>query len=232
MNISRSPDNGIMCDCHWNSERDDRDLRKLLCPQPLRTCIINANQAIEDCCKGRDMGESIYYPPRGFSNDGSDFSDTSVSVACSTSTAPNPYGEINSAINGPCQCNGCSSRFVSDTHRRRRRRVVTRSLVLDHGYCKSPQCNISSGFSDSGLTMRCDQNPQDSESSSSECSNITPVRVPRRKPKAHRRSVPPSYYSVNPRPVLQNNNIPYTWVSLLLYYIFSCNVFKLCNCYR
>lgn len=223
MSISRSPDNGIMCDCHWNSERDDRDLRKLY-PQPLRTCIVNANQAIGDCCEGRDMGESIYYPPRGFSNDGSDFSDTSVSIPCSTSTAPNPYAEINSAINGPCQCHGCNSRFVSDTPRRRRR-VVTRSLVLDHGFCNSPQCNIGSGFSDSGLTMRCDQNRQDSESSSSECSNITPVRVPRRKPKAHRRSAPPSYYS---RPVPQNNNVPYTWVSLL-YYIFSFNFIKLCK---
>lgn len=217
MIISRSLDNGIMCDCHWNSERDDRDLRKLLYPQPLRACIVNANQAVEDCCKDRDMGESIYYQSRGLSNDGSDFSDTSVSIACSTSTAHNPYDEIKSPVNGSCECHGCTSRYANETPRRRRRKVVTRSLVLDHGYCKSPQYNINNGFSDSGLAIRCDRNPVDSESSSSDCSNITPVRVPRRKPKTYRKSVPPSYYSVTtPHLIGPNNNIPYTWVSIFI----------------
>lgn len=200
-----------MCDCRWNPERADSGLRKLLYPQPLRACLVNLGQETVDSFKESVMGESIYSPTRGISNDGSDFSDTSVSIACSTSTAPNPYDDINAYNSGPCH--GCSNRYASESPRRRRRRVVARSLILDHGYSKSPQYNLS----DSGLMLRCDRNHPESESSSSECSNITPVRVPRRKPKSHRRSMPPQYYPVNPRPVVPNKSVPYAWVSILCY---------------
>lgn len=213
MDISRVLDNGSMCNCHWNTERADSHLEKLLYSRSLRAGLVNSNQVTQDYYQDGDMGEAIYYPPRGFSNDGSDFSDTSLSIACSTSTAPVRYEEVGANASKACQCPACSNPYANDTPRRRRRKVVTRSLVLDHGYSKSPQYNTNSGLSDSGLMTRFDKNPADYESSSSDCSNIAPVRVPRRKPKSHRRSMPSTYYQISHRPIHVNSSIPYTWVS-------------------
>lgn len=181
--------------------------------QPLRDYILNVNQVTEDCCEDKGMGESIYCAPKGFFNDGSDFSDsTSFSIACSASTTPFQFDKIKPLSIAACQCQGCAkSPYLNETPRRRKRRVFTKSLVLDHGYHNLAQYSTGSGFSDSGLTKRRDRNPQDTDSSSSDCTNITPVRVVRRKPKSYRRSMPPSYSSVKPR-VLQDD-IPYTWVS-------------------
>lgn len=230
MDISRFVDNGSMCDCRWSTERADSDLRKLLYPQPLHGCIVNGNRDTGVSCKGRDMSESLYSPIRGFSNDGSDFSDTSLSIACSSSTAPVPYEEFNHNSNSVYR--GCSNGFThSNSPRRRRRKVVSRSLILDHGYPKSNQFSVNNGLSDSGLMMRFEGNhPPDSDSSSSGCSNVTPVRVIRRKPKTIRRSMPPTYYPNNHRPILQNHHMPYTWVSIFCCLNFNqARQLRLCN---
>ncbi|XP_054709739.1 liprin-beta-1-like isoform X4 [Uloborus diversus] len=216
MDISRALDNGnIRCDRRWDREKDDSGMHKFRDSESLRCYADTARQV--DCSNESDMSEAIFAPIRPMANDGSDFSDTSISIPCSP---PVQYCAKYPTVNGSCR--ECHSPSVSNcVNKRRRRKVMTRSLVLEPGFDSFPQVlknRSSSGLSDSGVHLRGDRQYQhDSDSSSSSSTNVSALKVVRRKPKPQKRFTPPThhyvtYQNASPRPIYSASLPPYSWI--------------------
>ncbi|KAF8791498.1 hypothetical protein HNY73_006352 [Argiope bruennichi] len=234
MDISRAPDNGaVRSDQMQPRKEDDSGMHKLCNSEPRRYCYNDSNR-LADFSNESDMSEVIFAHQRPQNE--SDFSDTSGSLPLSTA---GPRRRCNlSNLYGDEFCYDCTP---SVPDKRRRRKMISRSVVLDD-YAKIDPNRMSSGLSDSGVLLRSGRNcPGDSDSSSSSCSTA-PVKIPRRKPRAHRRSVHQNYccigygnqpsmaysspatygnspmnvYSnpppVPPRPVYRSSYCPRTWV--------------------
>ncbi|GFT12148.1 uncharacterized protein NPIL_57471 [Nephila pilipes] len=187
MDISRAPDNGTVRSEHRQPRKeDDSGMHKLCDSQPRRYCYSDSSR-LADFSNESDMSEVVFSPIRP--HEESDFSDTSASLALSASTAqrrsipPNIYREG--------FCYDCNTPSAPD--KRRRRKMISRSVVLDD-YIKIDPNRMNNGLSDSGVLLRSDRNfPGDSDSTSSSSCSAAPVKMPRRKPKTHRRSMPPNY---------------------------------------
>ncbi|XP_071043607.1 liprin-beta-1 isoform X6 [Parasteatoda tepidariorum] len=226
MDISREPDNRVVrSDRNWK-EDDNRAHKFHRNETPQRRYYPDGNRLpMVDGSNESEMSETIFPPVSSYVNDGSDFSDTSA--ACSTSTASLLSPRTNDYPSGYCyQCASSSTNACYTPNRRRRRRVVSKSLVLDNSkldqYLKTPQHNkLFNGLSDSGMFIRADGHNQiDSDSSSSSCS-VAPVKLTRRKPKSNRKSLPPGYCYIGynnqplyPEQIFGNYHSPSSWVPL------------------
>ncbi|GFY71084.1 uncharacterized protein TNIN_346751 [Trichonephila inaurata madagascariensis] len=185
MDISRAPDNGTVRSDHRQPRKDDSGMHKLCNSEPRRYCYTDSSR-MADFSNESDMSEVVFSSIRP--HEESDFSDTSASLGLSTSTAQRRSNPPNIYREGFCY--ECTTPSAPD--KRRRRKMIARSVVLDD-YTKIDPNRMNSGLSDSGILLRNDRNFRgDFDSSSSDCS-AAPVKMPRRKPKTHRRSMPPNH---------------------------------------